>query len=449
MLAQTQWRAVLGVLEVELGGGQFSAWLSDSQLIHGDSSTITIGVRNAFTREVADRSFRPNIERAVERVAGCKLGVTFVVAPLSALSSASKPALPATPPTRAEQAFEPPLPLSDRFTFESFVVGPANRLAHAAALQVAQGPGASYNPLFVWGGVGLGKTHLLHAIASEARRSHPGAEPSILLVTSERFTNDLVSAIGSGSTARLRDKYRSVDILLIDDIQFVAGREATQEELFHTFDALHNRGLQLVIASDRPPSEIQPLTDRLTTRFASGLVVDIQPPELEARQAFLQAKASSMGLELSPSILRCIAELSPPTFRDLAGSLTRIAAEATVSTAPMAESDVRRLIGSHTSSANSASTPDNIVSATTRHLGVARDAILGPSRARHIVHARHLAMYLLREDAALSLPAIGRFLGGRDHTSALHAYRKIHGSLSSQPKLRQELSSIRSMLVRH
>tara|TARA_Y100000590_G_scaffold469915_1_gene660614 strand:+ start:554 stop:1903 length:1350 start_codon:yes stop_codon:yes gene_type:complete len=449
LLAKTQWTAVLGVLEVELGGGQFSAWLSDSQLIGGDASTITIGVRNAFTREVADRSFRSNIERAVERVAGCKLGVTFVVAPRGSASAASKAALPVNPIEPAGQALEQPLRLYDQFTFESFVVGAANRLAHAAALQVAQNPGASYNPLFVWGGVGLGKTHLLHAIATEARRAHPNAEPSILLVTSERFTNDLVSAIANGSTARLRDKYRSVDILLIDDIQFVAGREATQEELFHTFDALHNKGLQLVLASDRPPSDIQPLTDRLTTRFASGLVVDIQAPELEARQAFLQAKSSSLGLELAPDILTCIAELSPPTFRDLAGSLTRIAAEVSISSLPVTEPSIRSLLESQFSTPCSTNTPDKIIAATTQHLGVARDAILGPSRARHIVHARHLAMYLLREDASLSLPAIGRFFGGRDHTSALHACRKIHSSLPSQPNLRQELSTIRSLLIRH
>jgi chromosomal replication initiator protein len=335
--------------------------------------------------------------------------------------------------------------LNSRYTFDRFIVGPSNRLANAACMAVAENPAQAYNPLFLYGGVGLGKTHLLHAIGNYALDRDP--EINVLYVSSEKFTNDLINAIRRQQTEEFRIRYRNIDILLIDDIQFIAGKESTQEEFFHTFNTLHSAGKQIVISSDRPPKAILTLEERLRSRFEWGLIVDVQMPDLETRTAILRAKAEQMVAHTPADVIDFLAHRVQSNIRELEGCLNRVAAYAqmyqtsiTVEVAAAALSELLNTNGRRRIA------PEAVVREVAAFYGVELRALQGRSRSHSIVVPRQVAMYLMREETDASLVDIGQCLGGRDHTTVMYGCEKIGDELNNDARLRQEVATIREKI---
>ncbi|TMB91764.1 MAG: chromosomal replication initiator protein DnaA [Chloroflexi bacterium] len=334
--------------------------------------------------------------------------------------------------------------LNPRYTFEAFIVGNSNRLAHAASLAVAEAPGESYNPLFLYGGVGLGKTHLLHAIG------HQGVLTglAVLYVSSEQFTNEIINAIRYRTTEEFRAKYRSVDILLVDDIQFIAGKESTEEEFFHTFNSLHEMSKQIVICSDRPPKAIVSLEERLRSRFEWGLIADIQPPDLETRMAILRVKADLLRYRVPDDIIAYIAGRVQTNIRELEGCLNRLMAYQQLHRTELTMDEARAAmtsLGNDTRETRLNS--KQIVQAVAEYYQISLDAMCGKQRDKHIVMPRQIAMYLLRQETEASLLEIGQLFGGRDHSTVLHACEKIDREVNINPSLRREIVAIREQLL--
>jgi chromosomal replication initiator protein len=328
-----------------------------------------------------------------------------------------------------------------RYTFDNYVVGSSNRLAHAASLAVAERPAQAYNPLFLYGGVGLGKTHLLHAIGNHCLLH----KQNVLYVTSEEFTNDLIDAIRAHTTQTFREKYRQIDVLLIDDIQFIAGKESTQEEFFHTFNTLHGQDKQIVITSDRPPKALVTLEERLRSRFECGLSTDIQPPDFETRVAILRTRSERMGRHIPGEIIEIIARRVQSNIRELEGSLTRVLALNDLSNLPMNASLVDIALADMLPKL-SVVEPADIMSQVADSFGVSMENLIGPDRRQEVVLPRQIAMYLLREDANYSLPKIGEAMGGRDHTTVMYACQKVNDMLERDDKLRRQVIRIREQI---
>ncbi len=335
--------------------------------------------------------------------------------------------------------------LNPRYTFSGFIVGGSNRLAHAASLAVAEKPGVSYNPLFLYGGVGLGKTHLLHAIG------HSAVENGlvVLYISSETFTNDIVNAIRYRSTEEFRAKYRSVDILLVDDIQFIAGKESTEEEFFHTFNSLYESSKQIVICSDRPPKSIAELEERLRSRFEWGLIADIQPPDLELRTAILRAKVDLMQREVPNEVIDFVARRIDSNIRELEGSLNRVLVYAELHHAPLTV-EVARLALQNLAIDFKGIQPtlQQIVRCVADYYHIPEADLRGARRDRRVVLPRHIAMFLMHQETDASSTDIGKELGGRDHTTAIHGYEKIAEDTKTNPTLKREIAAIRLMLYR-
>ncbi|MFL6112182.1 MAG: chromosomal replication initiator protein DnaA [Catenulispora sp.] len=337
---------------------------------------------------------------------------------------------------RAQQA-----KLNEKYVFETFVIGGSNRFAHAAAVAVAEAPAKAYNPLFIYGDSGLGKTHLLHAIGHYARNLYPSTR--VRYVSTEEFTNDFINAIRDGKGDLLRRRYRDVDILMVDDIQFLENKEGTQEEFFHTFNTLHNASKQIVISSDRPPKQLNTLEDRLRSRFEWGLITDIQPPELETRIAILRKKAQQEGLNAPPEVLEFIASKISTNIRELEGALIRVTAFASLNRAPvdlsLAEIVLKDLVPD---AAGPEITASMIMAQTAMYFGITLEDLCGTSRSRILVTARQIAMYLCRELTDLSLPKIGQAFGGRDHTTVMHADRKIRSLLPERRAIFNQVTEL-------
>ncbi|GAA1958956.1 hypothetical protein GCM10009838_14010 [Catenulispora subtropica] len=331
--------------------------------------------------------------------------------------------------------------LNEKYVFETFVIGSSNRFAHAAAVAVAEAPAKAYNPLFIYGDSGLGKTHLLHAIGHYARNLYP--QTRVRYVSTEEFTNDFINAIRDGKGDLLRRRYRDVDILMVDDIQFLENKEGTQEEFFHTFNTLHNASKQIVISSDRPPKQLNTLEDRLRSRFEWGLITDIQPPELETRIAILRKKAQQEGLNAPPEVLEFIASKISTNIRELEGALIRVTAFASLNRAPvdlsLAEIVLKDLVPD---AAGPEITVSTIMAQTAMYFGITMEDLCGTSRSRILVTARQIAMYLCRELTDLSLPKIGQAFGGRDHTTVMHADRKIRSLLPERRAIYNQVTEL-------
>jgi chromosomal replication initiator protein len=328
-----------------------------------------------------------------------------------------------------------------RYNFDNFVVGSSNRLAHAASLAVAEKPAQAYNPLFLYGGVGLGKTHLLHAIGNMCHQSGQ----RVLYVSSEVFTNDLISAIRSHTTQAFRDKYRQIDVLLVDDIQFIAGKESTQEEFFHTFNTLHGQDKQIVISSDRPPKALVTLEERLCSRFEWGLTADIQPPDFETRMAILRSKAERIGSPMPNEYIEIIARRVQSNIRELEGSMTRVAAFAELSGLPLTPQLIETALADLLPR-RSETPPQEIVRRVAQAFGVSMEEMLGRDRSRQVALPRQIAMYLMREEANISLPQIGEALGGRDHTTVMYGCEKVADLLERDDRLRRRVIEIKEQI---
>ena len=441
MNAEQAWQATLGQLQSEMSKAAFDTWVRSAELVSAQDNTFTVGVQNAYARDWLESRLCSTVTPLVSAFLGTPQTVRFVVwnkdfPEAQAAEESEQPA----PQVEVRSA----APFNSRYIFENFVVGNSNRLAHAACMAVAENPAHAYNPLFLYGGVGLGKTHMLHAIGNMAYQQ--GLQ--VLYVSSEEFTNDLINAIRTHNTVAFREKYRSSDVLLIDDIQFIAGKESTQEEFFHTFNTLHQQEKQIVITSDRPPKAMGALEERLRSRFEWGLIVDIQPPDLETRIAILRSKAERAGRQVPAEILATIAQQVQSNIRELEGSLTRVLAFSDLSGKALSLDLVDMALADLLPQRRTLE-PRQVVAVVASAFGVSMDQMVGRDRSRDIALPRQVAMYLLREVSNVSLPQIGETLGGRDHTTVMYACDKIADMLESDDRLRRQVIQIREQLYNH
>jgi len=445
------WQAALGELQLQMSRPNYETWFKDTTLVGLEGDTCVIAVPNPFTMEWLETRCVPLIRKTLMGILGRPVEVRFV------LKGAPPPSTPPPPllglageaeegPARRPRRPAPPAvtPLNPKYTFAEFVVGNSNRLAHAACLAVADNPGRAYNPLFIYGGVGLGKTHLLQAIAHHVLAN---ADARVVYVSSETFTNELIDSIRQRRGEEFRNKYRNCDVLLIDDIQFIAGKESTQEEFFHTFNAVHGASGQIVLSSDRPPRAIPTLEDRLRSRFEWGLIVDVQPPDLETRIAILQAKCAKLDVAVPPEVLAYIAHKVQSNIRELEGTLNRVVAHAALNQQPVTyESAVAALKDVMVDATRRAVRPESVLEAVTRYYNVSLEDLRSKARDKRVVGPRQVAMYLLREETSLSLSDIGALLGGRDHTTVLHGCEKVSGELDRDGRLRTDVRAVRDLL---
>ena len=452
--ARETWNATLGQLELELPRATFDTWLKQTEGIGFNGTDLLVEVPSVFTIAQLEQRMYQTILRALRQASGQPLDVRFQVSPEIAEQGGrystqdSDPRHAGTPAEPGGESGQPVpavtgLSLDDKYSFNSFVVGNSNRMAFSAAQAVADAPGQAYNPLFLYSGVGLGKTHLLHAIGQESARQGR----SVLYVSSEQFTNDFISAIRNRTTEEFRRRYRSVQVLLIDDVQFMSGKEQTQEGFFHTFNDLHTAGYQIVLTSDRPPKSLALLEDRLRSRFEWGLIADIQPPDLETRMAILFAKAGQLKTALEESVLELIAKRVQKNVRELEGSLNRVVAYSQLLNTPVTLESTSRLLDDLTQdTARHAIVPERILEQVSRHYRVSNGDLLGRSRSKTIALARQVAMYLLIYELELSPTEVGRLLGNRDHSTVIHGAGKINGEINEDYQLRQDVLTIKEAI---
>lgn len=436
---QELWSQTLSEIQKNVSKPSFETWLKATEAIELKNNLLIIAVPNNFARDWLESRYADIIRKKLKALTKQSIGVKFIIrGEEEEISSHPSTSSTATDPISKKQ-------LNPRYTFDTFVIGSENRLAHAASLAVAETPARAYNPLFIYGGVGLGKTHLMHAIGHYVLDHHPKSR--VVYLSSEKFTNEFINAIRDNQAIQFRNKYRSADILLIDDIQFLARKEQTQEEFFHTFNALHEEHKQIVISSDRPPKEIPRLEDRLRSRFEWGLITDIQPPNLETRIAILRKKAIADNLDVPNEVLISIADQVSTNIRELEGALIRVVAYSALVNQPitpeLASEALKELIS------NNAPREINIreiQEAVCSYYRLDVEDLKSKKRTKTIAFPRQIAMYLSRELTNLSLPKIGEDFGGRDHTTVIHAHEKISRTLEKDPLLREAIQDIKIRL---
>lgn len=448
---ETIWSQVLDIIRVELNEPNFKTWFEHTVPIPTtEPGVFLVGVQNDFARAWLEERYTQRLSAAVSQVLGDDVCVRIVVdgdistervtPPLEQPETiAEESPLVSSPAAHTVEEYNP------RYTFDSFVVGDSNAFARNAALAVAEQPGLKYNPLFLWGGPGLGKTHLLHAIAQYVNESFP--HKKVLLVTAERFLNDFVESVNARTSNEFRHKYRTVDVLLIDDIQFLQKKEGIQEQFFNTFNELMQRGKAVVLASDRSPRDIN-MEERYTSRFASGLPADIQPPNYETRLAILRQYVEREKMPVEPDALSYVAEISTPNIREMEGAMNRIGAWLHLSKRPIVDLEMARevlltVFPDH--SARPISLP-SIQREVCRFYGIAHNDLIGSKRSQNIVYPRQIAMYLARDLTDLSLPKIGDAFGGRDHTTVMHATAKIHKLMSEQRDVYNQIQTLTNQI---
>ena len=444
MNAAQAWRAVIGQLQMELSKASFDTWVKDTNFIEFDDENgiLHLGANNAYACDWLESRLKTTVINKLSGMLARPIDVTFRVwAPVVAEQlvdnvTVSKPAVVVD-----ENVIE--THLNPRYRFDNFIVGPNNRLAHAACMAVAEHPAGAYNPLFLYSVVGMGKTHLLHAIGNSVIQRGK----TVLYVSSEEFTNDLVNSIRTKTQAAFREKYRQVDVLLIDDIQFIAGKEATQEEFFHTFNALHGQEKQIVMTSDRAPKAMSTLEERLRSRFEWGLTVDMQPPDFETRLAILRSKAEKTGRNVPVEVMELIARQIQANIRELEGAWNRVLAYADLSGQPLTLEFASQALEDFLPQRPDTSTGD-ILSVVSKYFGVTLERMAGKDRSKDIVLPRQVAMYLMREQGGISLPKIGQELGGRDHTTVMYAVEKVADMIESDDKVRRQVLQIKDQLSR-
>jgi chromosomal replication initiator protein len=498
MQAKQLWQAVLGDLQVRLSRYAFDNWLRPTTIVGFEGDVATVAAANTFGASTLQARYAGDIERVMSDIVGRPIRVEFTVLrgddrpasdvtadepdsvapahepangagrplpggipqaartrPVRRASDAPKRANPATvgsgskqPPAASQQLELAPTPshgLNPRYVYEHYVVGSSNRFAHAASLAVAERPGGQYNPFFIHGGVGLGKTHLLHAIGHRALELRP--DLTVLYVTSEKFTNEVINGIRTQRMDEFRARYRTIDILMIDDVQFIAGKESTQEEFFHTFNALYQSGKQVILSSDRPPKAIAALEDRMRSRFEGGLIVDVQVPDYEMRTAILRTKAEELGAVLPDDVIEYVAHKDQTNIRELEGALNKIIAYVQISGRPATlQLAIEALADAAIAQRRAKLSPSEIVEAVAGHFDVTPAELRGRGRSKEIVGPRQVAMHLMRVETNASLLEIGQELGGRDHTTVMHGIDKIEQQLQSDTALRAQLMAIREAL---
>ena len=431
--AQQVWEATLGELQIQVSKSNYRTWLEKTVGLSYQDNQFVVGVPNTFVAEYLDKKQRSLIEKTLIGVTGRDLKVLFQVDTTEQISSGGYGVREKAPPK-----------FNSKYTFDSFVTGNCNRLAYAAALTVAEKPGQTYNPLFIYGGPGLGKTHLLHAIGHMALTNHFKA----LYVSGEQFTNEFIQSIQQRKTEEFRNKYRKVDILLIDDIHFITGKEQTEECFFHTFNELHNNNRQIAVTSDRSPKAMPLLEERLCSRFQWGLTVDIQPPDFETRLAILQAKAKQRGQDIASDVLDFIAQRIKQNVRELEGSLNRVIAYAKLLRAlvtPEVAAQALENIATKPSQ-GTAITPARVIEAVADSFQLASTDLTGRKRDKETALARQIAMYLIQQETSRSLALIGKELGDRNPATVSHACEKIASEIQASPYLMRKISDIKEQI---
>jgi chromosomal replication initiator protein len=455
--AATVWQHTAAVLIGQVSDAVWSSTFQDVHAIGLHDDVLTVAVPSQLIRQRIEQRYIPFIEAALSDAghAGIRLILEVKIDDVRpdfehdvtvdlTRSTSEDPADVRTAPTRVAATPEPVGGL--RYTFDSFVIGPSNRFAHAAALAVAETPARSYNPLFVYGQAGLGKTHLLQAIAQYVRDNYPTYQ--VRYISTETLLNEFVDAIRKNEQPEFKRRYREIDVLLVDDIQFMEGKEQLQEEFFHTFNALHEAQRQIVLSSDRPPDNIATLEDRLRTRFKMGLITDIQPPDFETRLAILRKKAEQAASFVPPEVLNYIAEHITYNIRELEGALIRVSAFATLNQAELTVQLASEILADTIKSTKPRQiTPEIIIAHTAELFGLDVEQVKGRSRTRNLVHARQVAMYVCRELTDLSYPQIGREFGDRDHTTVIHAYEKVAKLMQEKQETYDDVTALIQTLL--
>ncbi|HOJ11833.1 MAG TPA: chromosomal replication initiator protein DnaA [Clostridiales bacterium] len=430
------WQRTLELLKDEVTEISYNTWIKTIMPVSISANTIELGAPADFNRGILESRYSLLIQQAIKKATNREYKIVFIV-PSQEGSMPSRGSV-----KKANEEDSLISVLNPKYTFDTFVIGSGNQLAHAASLAVAESPAKSYNPLFIYGGVGLGKTHLMHAIGHYVIQQNSSLK--VLYVSSEKFTNELINAIKDDKNEAFRQKYRNIDILLIDDIQFIAGKERTQEEFFHTFNALYEANKQIIISSDKPPREIVTLEERLKSRFEWGLQADIQPPDFETRIAILKKKAQVENIDIPDEVYSFIADNIASNIRELEGALIRVIAysslvksEINLDVAKEALKDI--LLANKTRVINS----DVIIDVVSRHFNLKPDDFKSKKRSRDVAFPRQIAMYLCRELTDMSLPQIGSYFGGRDHTTVMHAFSKISDSIIDNYEIRRTVEELR------
>jgi chromosomal replication initiator protein len=443
MDTSSAWQTVLGELEVSLSKANFTTWFKNTRLLSLKDGEVIIGVPNIFTKEWLENKYNKQISDALHKALPEVKTITYRVGTTIPKEEVIEEIETIEKEEKRLEKESDELFIS-RYSFDSFVVGDTTKLAFAAAQSVAKNPGATYNPLFIYGGVGLGKTHLMQAIANEILRKDP--KKKIEYVSSEKFTTDFIASLNKQSNG-FKDKYRGVDVLLIDDMQFLAGKEQTQVEFFHTFNALHQTGKQIVIASDRPPKSIPTLEERLRSRFEWGLIVDIQPPDLETRIAILELKSKAKGFHIPLEALDYIAKQIPNNVRELEGALNRICAYCELNNIEPNLKNVSNILGGLLAGSKRRTlSPKQVIEKTADFYDIGIDELTGSKRDKEIVLPRQIAMYIMREELHLSYPKIAKEVGRKDHTTIMHGVEKIEKEIDSNERLRQEINLIKERI---
>jgi len=446
------WEAILGELELNLSKANFTTWFKNTFVLQMNDHEVIVAVPNAFTKAWLEKKYHKYITDALKNVSEKTFNkVSYVVETKEKQNilttnnnhfvlNQETPAV-----INSNQNLNNKVGLNPKYTFDSFVVGKGNELAHAACLAVAKKSGEVYNPLFIYGGVGLGKTHLMQAVGNYILNEEKNKK--VLYVTSEKFTNDFIQLVQQGEAKKFKEKYRAVDVLLVDDIQFLAGKEQTQEEFFHTFNVLHQENKQIIISSDRPPKAIPALEQRLISRFEWGMIVDVNAPDLETRMAIIGSKMKEKNLSLSEEIVRIIATSVQNNVRELEGILNKIIAFHQLNNTPPTEESVKSIISSLSSNIKrSHITPKKLIQTVAAYFDIETDGLVGNSRKKELVVPRQIVMYLMREELDASYPNIGNELGGRDHTTAMHACNKINKEIENDEKIARDIEMIKQRL---
>lgn len=454
MTNEELWQAALGEIELSISKANFITWFKNTSIISNKDGRVVISVPNGFAKEWLENKYNLYILRALRNLEENIKTVSCILAPsretTPARESVSIDAV--SPPAKVQSTPQERFPginqennLNPKYIFENFIIGTSNELARAACYAVSQNVGRIYNPLFIYGGVGLGKTHLIQSIGNEILKNNPNLK--VKYITSERFTNELIDSIKTGKISEFKEYYQKIDLLIIDDIQFISGKEKTQEEFFHIFNHLYQLNKQIVLSSDRAPKAIQILEERLRSRFEGGMIADVSKPDFETRIAILRKKAADEGLELGEDILEFVATHIKNNIRELEGALNRVLVSAQLTKQAITLEYVSRVLSELISSGKKKGiTHKHILKIVSSFYDISQEDLLAKNRKQEVVKPRQVAMYLMRSELQYSYPGIGEKLGGRDHTTAIHAYEKISKWLKEDEKINEEINTLREQL---